>query len=196
MSTHSALIVSGLILALLVRAPAAGAGEPTNQLRADIDDLYRSVQASPAPAAGPGLAAGRAILNRMFDWTAMAEASLRGQWRKRTPAERAEFTQLFSDLFARAYLARIHLVDATTFQYLGDTTAGDRATVRTKVLVKRRNAIDVDYVVRATNAPRWRVQDIRVESISLVDNYRVQFETIIARSSYEDLVQRLRATVN
>jgi len=195
MSTHSALIVSGLILALLVRAPAAGAGEPTNQLRADIDDLYRSVQASPAPAAGPGLAAGRAILNRMFDWTAMAEASLRGQWQKRTPAERAEFTQLFSDLFARAYLARIHLVDATTFQYLGDTTAGDRATVRTKVLVKRGDAIDVDYVVRATNAPRWRVQDIRVESISLVDNYRVQFQTIIARSSYEDLVQRLRATV-
>src|SRR5436309_141919 len=195
MSTHSALIVSGLILALLVRAPAAGAGEPTNQLRADIDDLYRSVQASPAPAAGPGLAAGRAILNRMFDWTAMAEASLRGQWQKRTPAERAEFTQLFSDLFARAYLARIHLVDATTFQYLGDTTAGDRATVRTKVLVKRGDAIDVDYVVRATNAPRWRVQDIRVESISLVDNYRVQFATIIARSSYEDLVQRLRATV-
>ena len=193
MMSRRARVVSGLIFVLLAHAPAAGAGEPTNQLRADIDDLYRSVQASPGPPARPGPAGGRAILDRMFDWTAMAEASLRGQWQKRTPAERAEFTQLFSDLFARAYLSRIHLVDATTFQYLGDTTAGNRATVKTKVLVKRGGAIDVEYVVRATNALRWRVQDIRVESISLVDNYRVQFETIIARSSYEDLVRRLRA---
>src|SRR5437773_10692330 len=109
----------------------------------------------------------------MFDWTAMAEASLRGQWQKRTPAERAEFTQLFSDLFARAYLARIHLVDATTFQYLGDTTAGDRATVRTNVLVKRGDASDADYGARATNAPRWRAQDIRVDASSLVAKCRV-----------------------
>jgi phospholipid transport system substrate-binding protein len=194
MSSRRAFVVCGLIVWVLVHAAAAGAGAPTNQLRADIDDLYRSAQASPASDARSDQVAGRVILDRMFDWTAMAEASLRGQWQKRTSAERAEFTQLFADLFARAYLTRIHLVDAMTFQYLGDTTAGDRATVRTKVLVKRGNAIDVDYVVRETNAPRWRVQDIRVESISLVDNYRVQFATIIARSSYEDLVQRLRAT--
>ena len=194
MSSRRAFVVCGLIVWVLVHAAAAGAGAPTNQLRADIDELYRSVQPSPAPVTGPGRATGRATLDRMFDWTAMAESTLRGQWQKRTQAERAEFTHLFSDLFARAYLSRIHLVDATTFQYLGDTIAGDRATVRTKVFVKRGNAIDVDYVVRETNAPRWRVQDIRVESISLVDNYRVQFATIIARSSYEDLVQRLRAT--
>jgi phospholipid transport system substrate-binding protein len=192
-SFQCVLVVSGLLLALLGHAPAAGAGEPTEQLRADIDELYRSVHGPTTAPAGQDQAT-RAIVDRMFDWTAMAEASLRGRWRQRTPTERTEFTQLFADVFARAYMSRIHLVDATTFQYLGDTTAGEHATVRTKVLTKRGSAIAVDYVVQATNAARWRVQDIRVESISLVDNYRVQFETIIARSSYQDLVQRLRAT--
>src|ERR1700716_229095 len=123
MSSRRAFLVCGVMVWLLVHAPEAGAGEPTNQLRADINDLYRSVQASPAPVSGSGRVAGRPILDRMFDWTGLAGATLRGQWQKRTPAERAEFTQLFSDVFARAYLSRIHLVDATTFQYLGDTIA-------------------------------------------------------------------------
>ena len=190
------VVVSGLIVALLGWAAAASAGEPTNQLRADINALYRTVQASPTPSSPSTAAAGRAILDRMFDWTAMAQTSLSSQWQKRTPAERAEFTKLFADLFARAYLTRIHVVDAKNFEYLGDTIAGDRATVKTKVLLKQGGTIDVDYVLNATDAARWRVQDIRVESISLVDNYRAQFASIIARSSYDDLVQRLRAAVN
>jgi phospholipid transport system substrate-binding protein len=196
MSTRSALVLSGLILALLGHAPGATAGAPTDQLRADIDELYRLVRPAAGPAPVRAVTAGRATMDRMFDWTAMAEATLRGHWQRRTPEERTEFTRLFSDLFARAYLSRIHVVDAAMFRYLGDTTAGDRATVRTKVVTKQGSAIDVDYVLRTTGSPRWRVQDIRVESISLVDNYRVQFETIIARSSYEDLVKRLRAALN
>ena len=77
-------------------------------------------------------------------------------WRRkaRTAAERTEFTGLFANLFARAYLSRIHLVDASGFQYVGDATAGDRSTVKTKVLTKRGSTIDVDYVVQATPARR------------------------------------------
>ena len=90
----------------------------------------------------------------------------------------------------------INLVDARTFQYLGDTTVGERGTVKTKVLTKRGSAIDVEYLVRATPpARRWHVQDVRVEMISLVDNYRAQFDAIISRASYEELVKRLRAAV-
>ena len=189
-----ALALSGLIFMLLGPTPGVRAGEPTEQLRSDIAELYRSVNA-PAAAPGQGGAPPRAIVDRMFDWSAMAESSLQGYWPKRTPAERAEFTRLFSDLFARAYLSRINLVDARTFQYLGDTTVGERGTVKTKVLTKRGSAIAVEYLVRATPARRWHVQDVRVEMISLVDNYRAQFDAIISRDSYEELVKRLRAAV-
>jgi phospholipid transport system substrate-binding protein len=185
MRYRSALLLAVLLLAAL--APIAGAGEPTEQLKTDIDELYRS-----ANTAGGGTTAARPIVDRMFDWTAMAESSLRGHWTKRTPAERAEFTKLFSDLFARAYLSRIHLVDARQFQYLGDTTNGEQSTVKTKVFTKRGSALDVDYLVQASPSNRWLVRDVKVEGISLMDNYRVQFDTIIAKSSYQDLVTRLK----
>jgi len=181
-----------LLLGLALLARTAGAGEATDQLRADIDELYRSVNATATPPSSAARAAARPIVDRMFDWAAMAEASLRGYWPKRTPAERAEFTRLFSDVFARAYLSRIHLVDARNFQYLGDTTAGDRGTVKTTILTNRGSTLDVDYLVQASPARRWLVQDVRVEGISLIDNYRVQFDSIIGKSSYEELVNRLR----
>jgi phospholipid transport system substrate-binding protein len=183
--------VLALIFTTLCLVRGADAGAPTDQIRTDIDELYRSVQPS-ASTGGQGQGAARAILDRMFDWTAMSEASLRGHWQKRTPAERAEFTKLFADLFARAYLSRINLVDATKFQYLGDAAANGRTSVKTKVLTKHGSAIDVDYLVHETPAKRWAIQDVQVEKISLIDNYRVQFDSIISRSSYDELVRRLR----
>ena len=122
----------------------------------------------------------------------LAEASLRGHWQQRTAAERAEFTGLFADLFRRVYVSRIHVVDASKFQYLGDVIDRERATVKTKILTKQGSTIDVDYTVRLGDGQRWRVQDVRVEQVSLIDNYRTQFNTFIARTSYEALVQKLR----
>jgi phospholipid transport system substrate-binding protein len=191
MGNRRTRVLAALIFALVASTLDARAGEPTEQLRADIDALYRLA----LPPAGRTSAPARAIVDRMFDWAAIAEASLRDHWQKRTATEQAEFTRLFADLFARAYTSRIHLVDAESFQYVGDATTGDRSTVKTKVLTKRGSTIDVDYVMRATPERRWHVQDVRVETMSLVDNYRVQFDTIIGRTSYEELVKRLRAAV-
>ena len=191
MRSQRMLLLWVLILALVIPAAGATAGGPTEQLRTDIDELYRSVTL----VGGPSNGSARAIVDRMFDWTAMAQASLRDHWQKRTPAERTEFTGLFANLFARAYLSRINLVDARSFQYLGDATVGDRSTVKTTVLTKRGSTIDVEYVVQGTPAQRWHVQDVRVESMSLIDNYRVQFDTVIGKTSYDELVKRLRAAV-
>src|SRR5438034_9468135 len=109
---------------LLGPTPGVGAGEPTEQLRSDIDELYRSVNA-PAAAPGQGGAPPRATVDRMFDWSAMAEPSRRGYWPDRTPGDRAEFTRLFPHLFARAHLSRINLAAASTFQSLGSITVGE-----------------------------------------------------------------------
>jgi phospholipid transport system substrate-binding protein len=187
-----AIALLGLLASVLGPAHAAAAGEATDQIRADLEALSRAVRSPGAQPAGQAPASSRAIADRMFDWPAMAEAALQRHWKGRTPAERAEFTRLFSDLFSRAYLSRIHLVDAGRFEYLGDTAAGDRRMVKTKVFTKRGTAIAVDYMVWQTSARRWQVHDVRVETISLLDNYRVQFDAIVTRSSYADLVARLR----
>jgi phospholipid transport system substrate-binding protein len=177
-------------VALLVVTGTAGAGEPTEQIRADITSLFETLHRRPVSPDATREA--ERILDRMFDWTAMAKAALREHWKERTPSEQAEFTRLFAAVFRRAYAAQIHLVDASRFRYLGDTITGDDATVRTKVQTRRGSTIDVDYAVHREGGSRWLVQDVRVEKISLIDSYRVQFDSLIARSSYEALVKRLR----
>jgi phospholipid transport system substrate-binding protein len=125
----------------------------------------------------------------------MARQSLRQHWEERTAAERDEFTHLFAELFSRAYLARMNLVDASKFRYLGDRIAGEWAMVDTQITTKRGSAINVVYVTARGGGPDWRVEDVRVEGISLLDSYRTQFSSIISRSSYEALVKRLRDRV-
>src|SRR5262249_34396630 len=120
---------------------SARAGAPTEQIRTDIDQLYRSLQSAISPGVNDGSSE---ILDRMFNWPQMAQTVMGRHWQQRTAAERSEFTQLFAGLFRRAYVSRIHVVDASKFQYLGDAIDGDRATVKTKVLTNRGSTLDVD----------------------------------------------------
>jgi phospholipid transport system substrate-binding protein len=187
---------SFLLVAAFVTAPGhepiASAGPPTEQIRASIDQLSQAL-------AGHDRAGGDAAVNaatdRLFDWTAMARQSLRQHWERRTAAERTEFTRLFAGLFRRVYVSRIHLIDPKQFRYLAETVDGDQAVVKTKVPTKQGEVIDVDYVARLADGRQWRVQDVRVEGVSLIDNYQRQFESIIGKSSYESLIERLRERV-
>jgi phospholipid transport system substrate-binding protein len=188
---------SFLLVAVLVTAPgldpAASAGPPTEQIQAAVDQLSRALAGR-----GQGREREAAVdkaMDRLFDWTAMARQSLRQHWERRTLAERADFTRLFAALFRRVYVARIHLVDPKQFQYLAETIDGDRAIVKTKVPTRQGDVIEVDYVARLADDQQWRVQDVRVEGISLIDNYQRQFESIIGKSSYETLIERLRERV-
>lgn len=177
-------------------APDASAGVPTERIRAFVERVYVLVSAPESAEGGPGArpAAVRKAVDEMFDWTEMAKQSLGRHWPERTPAERAEFVRLFADLFERAYLSKIQLADAEKFHYLGDTIEGERAVVRTKVTTKQGSGIAVDYRARLERGTQWRVYDLDIEGVSLVGNYRVQFNRIITRSSYEGLVGMLKAS--
>jgi len=181
--TCAAAVVAVVIVAAGAVAPAA-TPSPTEQIRADIAALYAALSEPGGQASG--------VLDRMFDWQRMAQRALQDHWARRTDEEREEFTRLFAGLFRRAYVSRAHVIDASKFSYLGDTRGESRATVATRVQTKRGSSLAVDYVVR-WNGERWRVEDILVERISLVDNYRTQFDTVVARSSYVSLVEKLRA---
>jgi len=195
MNVRHTLVIAALLVLTADVPPAAAAPRPTDQIRADIDEVYQTFQRPGSPVSHDREVT--PILDRMFDWPRMAEAALRNHWTERTPAEREEFTQLFAQLFRRAYVSRVHVVDASKFRYLGDTVNRDRATVKTQVFTKKGSAIDVDYAVRLANdEQRWRVDDVTVESMSLVDNYRIQFDTVIGRSSYQGFVAKLRQVAN
>ncbi len=172
---------------------AAMAGEPTDQIRAHITAMYGALGA-PSSAPSPSrMATVRKVADQMFDWSAMAREALGDYWAKRNADERSEFARLFVNLFEGGYLSKIRLAEADKFEYLGDTVQGDEAVVRTRVVTRNGMAIPVSYRARREEAGRWRVYDLDVEGISLVRNYRSQFDSIIRRTSFEQLLARMKA---
>jgi ABC-type transporter MlaC component len=181
-----------LTLAMAMDPPhPAGAAGATEYLRTRIERIYDLLGTSGKTAPPDRQAAARRTLDEIFDWNEMGRRSLGQYWQQRTPAERTEFVRLFSALFQRTYLSRIELADRSRFQYLGESAEGDTATVKTVVVTQKGRQIPVDYLARRAGE-QWRVHDLSVGGTSLVDNYRAQFTSLVARSSYEDLVEKLR----
>jgi phospholipid transport system substrate-binding protein len=183
------------LVVTLVLSHDGWAGPPTDQLRTQIDRVVKALE-------DPELKKDnkhkerrlfvRKIAEEIFDFNETAKRSLGRHWQQRTPAERKEFVDLFADLLERSYLSKIELYNGEKIVYLGDTTDGDHATVRTKLLTKQGTEIPVEYrMVR--QGDRWIVYDVVIEGVSLIANYRTQFNKIIQTSSYQELVRKMKA---
>jgi len=173
---------------------AAAAGTPTEQLRGSIDKVLRLV-GDPAIRREPireRRAALRRIADEIFDWGETAKRSLGMHWRERTPAEREEFVRLFADLLDRSYMSKIDLYDGERIGYGGETIEGDQATVRTKLVNKHGGEMAVNFKM-VRHDDRWKVYDVEIEGVSLVANYRTQFNSLLRRTTYPELVRALRA---
>ncbi len=188
MNTLHALTLTAIFA--LVTAGTAVAGEPTDQVRRSVDEVLKIVQSQPdGPARRTAV---RQAANRLFDFEETAKRALGPHWQQRTPAEHEEFVRLFSDLLEAAYVGKIDLYQGEKITYVGETVDGDQATVKTRIVTKQGNEVPVDYrLLREMDG--WRVYDVIIEGVSLVANYRTQFNKIIQTSSYDDLVKRMRA---
>jgi phospholipid transport system substrate-binding protein len=171
----------------------AWAGAPTDQLR-EYTSAVQKVLDDPAlktpERRQERRAAVRKIANETFDVAETARRALGPHWQQRTPAEREEFTQLFADLLERTYISKIDLYGGEKLQYTSEQLDGDRAVVRAKVLTKQGTEVPVEARM-LKNGDRWLIYDVAIENISLVSNYRAQFDRIIRTSSFGDLVNRL-----
>ena len=180
---------------LAVAASAATAGPPTDQLHSRIDRVLKIVgdpELRKDAKAAERRTTLRAIANEIFDFTEISQRSLGRHWQARTPAEREEFVALFADLLERTYLSKIESYAGERIVYAGESVDGDQATVRTKLITKQDIEIPVDYRMFQRDN-RWRAFDVAIEGVSLVGTYRAQFNAIIMRASYTELVSRLKA---
>jgi phospholipid transport system substrate-binding protein len=188
-----ALAAMALVVSLGV-AGDAGAGVPTDLLRTQIDRVVKMLDEPELKKDGRARerrAAVRKIAEEIFDFTETAKRSLGRHWQPRTPAERREFVDLFANLLERSYLSKIELYSGEKIAYLGDTVDGDQATVRTKILTKQGTEVPVDYRMYR-QGDRWLVYDVVIEGVSLIANYRTQFNKIIQTSSYQELVRKMK----
>ena len=185
-----------LLLALvLVSPPAVSAGPPTDQLREGIERIFK-ILGDPELSGEARAAERRAAVSRnaseLFDFAEMSKRTLGAYWDERTPAERQDFVRLFTGVIQRAYFSKIDEHGSEKTIFTGETMDGDLAIVRTKLLLARGTQMPLDYSMHSTGG-RWRVYDLSIDGISLVANYRSQFNKIIRTSSYEGLVARFKS---
>jgi phospholipid transport system substrate-binding protein len=190
--TRALVVVAG-VLAVLARD--AGAGVPTVQLRGSIDLVLKIVtdpELKKEAKTAERRKRIREVVNQIFDFTEISQRCLGRHWQARTPAEREKFVALFGDLLENAYISKIESYSGEKIQYPGDVIEGDLAMVKTRIVTKQETEIPVDYRMFLRDG-RWAVYDVSIEGISLIGNYRTQFNAVIQRSGYPDLVAKLTA---
>ena len=175
--------------------PAAEAGPPTDQLRNGIERIFE-ILGDPDMSGDEKVAQRKIAVTRIageiFDFGEMSKRTLGRHWELRTPAERKDFARLFTELIQRTYFSRIdeHGSEKTVFR--GETIDGQHAVVRTMLLLGHGAQMPLDYSM-LNASDRWRVYDLSIDGISLIANYRTQFNRVIRSSSYADLVIRLKS---
>jgi len=182
-----AVLVGVLVLCLAVDARA---GAPTDQVREYSDQVLKVLE-DPKLKPQDRRAAVRKIAIEIFDLSETARRALGRHWQGRTPTERDEFVQLFADLLERTYIARIDEYGGERIRYVGESIDGDFATVRARILTKNGTEVPVESRM-PRRAERWMIYDVLIENISLINNYRSQFDRIIRTSSFGELLRRLK----
>jgi phospholipid transport system substrate-binding protein len=180
-------VAVGLLLASL---PVAWAGPPTETVR-EYTDAVQKVLDDPALRKEDRRASVRKIAAEAFDVNESARRALGLHWQQRTAAEREEFVQLFGDLLERTYIAQIDLYSGERLRFTEEKLDGNLAIVRAKLVTKQGTEVPVEARMNR-KGERWLIYDVAIENVSLISNYRSQFDRIIRQNSYPELIKRLR----
>jgi len=195
----------GLIILLAVLmlpiAPAAFAGEPSDVIKAPMDEALALLRDPQYQSDDPQKRAEQrekfwAIIAPAFDFMELSKRTLARNWKKFDNAQKAAFAEVFSDLLGNIYVDRIQGEYNDETVEFGDQFLHESrplAVVKT-FIVSSRNRIPVDYSM-IQKEDTWRIYDVKVEGISLVKNYRSQFKEILAKESPDQLIERLKEKV-
>ena len=187
------LATAGLLVLSTVQGGWAATAQ--EQLKGAIERVVSTLDSPAMKGEGKAAerrAAVRQIANEIFDFGEIARRSLGRYWQPLSDAQRTEFVGLFGDLLERSYISKIELYGGEKIIYSGERMDGDLAIVSTKIITKNGTEVPIDYRL-FRRGDRWMVYDVNIEGISLVSNYRTQFNKIIQSNGYNTLVDRMKA---
>jgi len=185
-----------MMAVLLAAASTATAASPTETVQTAVQQVF-SKPGGPAVktvSTAQRRADIRKITETLFDFKDMSERSLGSAWTQASPAERQEFVRLFSTLIANAYMSQIDQYSGEPITYVGEKVDGDEASVQSRVTTPKGSEVGLEYRMYRADG-RWTVYDIYVDGISLVSSYKAQFNRVIQRGSFADLLKQLRLKV-
>ena len=187
------LVVVAAIVVTGVAVQSVSAGEATEAMRGTIDEVLRILadKALKQPAkANERRQLLEKVVGERFDYEEMSRRSLGASWANLSDKEKQEFVSLFQTLLVNTYADKIESYTGDGVQFLNERNEKEYAEVRTKVLTGK-TEIPLDYRL-LNKGSGWRVYDVVVDGVSLVNNYRGQFSKILRNGSYADLVDQLR----
>jgi phospholipid transport system substrate-binding protein len=136
----------------------------------------------------------RDIADQVFDWAAMARSALAFHWRSLTAQQRQEFGPLFKKVVEQAYTGRLAQAARRekAIRYTSEQEGASQAVVATRVMTQGGQEVPIDYYLHKQQG-RWLIYDVVIEGVGLVSNYRAQIDEILSSSSYDRLIQRMKA---
>jgi phospholipid transport system substrate-binding protein len=188
------LIVVATVCLASLAPDAARAGAPTDAMKGTIDEVLRILAdkelKKPAKASERRQSLEKVVGER-FDYQEMSRRSMGAPWGNLSEQEKQDFVSLFQTLLVNTYADKIESYSGEGVQYVNERTEKDEyAEVRTKVMTGK-TEIPLDYRLLKKGSA-WRVYDVVVDGVSLVNNYRGQFSKILRSGSYADLIDQLR----
>jgi phospholipid transport system substrate-binding protein len=129
-----------------------------------------------------------------FNWEEFSRRALAKHWSKRTESEKKEFISLFKQLIKRTYMEKSGQYSGGKVEFLDEKIDGEYGVVKSQLVSSTGTQTPVDYRLMKKDGA-WCVYDVYIEGVSLVSNYRSQFNDILTSSPFEELVKRLKEKI-
>ena len=193
-SGNRTLLLGVMIVALLLGAMPARAGTtPTEEMQETIGRIVGVLQ-DPMVADGAAIAKRKAVFREVlaarFDFKEMAKRSLGNHWQS-VAARQQEFVSVFTNFIERVYVGKIDSLKDTKIAFVRERIEGGVAQVDTQIVPAKGDDFPMNYRLHLVGG-KWKIYDMIVENISLVENYRSQFDRILASATFDELLKKLQ----
>jgi phospholipid transport system substrate-binding protein len=180
----------GLMLFLISVSGEAMAAGPTDQIQDTIERVVSIVSDGKGQGEGERREQLRQALLPRFDFVEMAKRALGKHWDK-VPERQQEFVAAFADFLGNSYVGKIVSYKDEKIVFVRESIDKDNAQVDTQVIPAKGEPFAIAYRLHRSQG-EWKIYDVVVENISLVNNYRSQFNRILASGSFDDLMRLLK----
>ncbi len=185
------------VLILFVFSMPVYAGAPMASVEANVNkvlDVLRDSKLKGTSAKEAKKEKLRVIYKSMFDEFEFSRRTMARNWAKLNTAQQAEFVVLFEQVLEKAYIDKILDYSNEKVEFYKENMISDnQAEIQTKIVTSSKE-VPIFYRVTLKDG-NWKVYDVVVENVSLVQNYRTQFNDILANKTPEQLLELLRKKV-
>ncbi|MFA4830055.1 MAG: ABC transporter substrate-binding protein [Thermodesulfovibrionales bacterium] len=189
-------VIMSFIICLICPVPVL-AGVPLDTVKGHADkvlDVLRDPALKAESAKKTKKEKIRAISENMFDFAELSKRTLANNWKKLNPEQQKEFISLYTSLLEDAYANKILAYRDEKITFTKEVPLSAKTVEVRSTVLRKTTEIPIYYRVIMRDGS-WRVYDVVIEGVSLINNYRTQFKEILADKPSESLLETLRKKV-